>query len=657
MKLLRLRLRNFKGTKEFILETQGHNVNVFGDNASGKTTLQDAFLWVLFDKDSANRKDFAIKTLDANGQELHGLEHSVEAVLELDNGKRITLRKVFTEKWTKKRGSASPVFTGHTTDYFIDGVPVQKKEYDARIAEIADEAIFKLLTSPTYFNEQLHWTERRKILLQVCGDVSDEDVIASDNSLARLPEILQGRKLDDHRKVIQARRAEINKELDRLPVRIDEITRGLPDITDINAGIIPGQIADLKARIRAKNEEIARIEGGGQVAEKVKDLREVEARLLDIRTRHRSEVEDRTEARRRELRSIKDTISNLQRDIRDKERTLEGNNRLIIEAEAKAAKLREEWYAVNGRQFEYSQDSTCPTCGQPIPEEKLAAAREKALADFNRTKAETLERISAQGKALKADIERLRAENAAIESEIAGLNEKLAGAEQEAATIQKAIDDMARAAGDVTENPEYVQAMKEKESLEAEIAELKAGNAGRIVAVKSEIALLENEITDLEKTLARVDQYQKGQARIRELQAQEKALAAEYERLEKELYLTDLFTKAKVSLLEDKIASKFKLTRFKMYTELINGGVEPCCEALYNGVPFSGGLNNGHRILVGLDIINTLSEHYGFTAPIFIDNREAVTKLIETRGQLISLIVSEKDPSLRVEVDTNAIAS
>ncbi len=68
MRLTRLTLRNFKGISEFILDAQGENVTVYCDNAAGKTTLFDAFTWLLFDKDSQNRKDFAIKTLDAAGQ-------------------------------------------------------------------------------------------------------------------------------------------------------------------------------------------------------------------------------------------------------------------------------------------------------------------------------------------------------------------------------------------------------------------------------------------------------------------------------------------------------------------------------------------------------------------------------------------------------------
>src|SRR5690606_2110005 len=191
----------FKGIRNFELNTQEKDVNVFGDNAAGKTTLADAFMWLLFDKDSSNRKDFQIKTLKPDGEPEHGLEHIVEAILELEDRQQIALKKVFQEKWQKKRGSATAEFTGHTTNHFVDGVPVQKKEYDARIAEIADENIFRLLTDPRYFNEVLHWTDRRKLLLEVCGDVSDEEVISSQKALNALKDILGNRTIEQQRKI------------------------------------------------------------------------------------------------------------------------------------------------------------------------------------------------------------------------------------------------------------------------------------------------------------------------------------------------------------------------------------------------------------------------------------------------------------------------
>ena len=288
MKILNLTLRNFKGIRHFNLDTQGKDANIYGDNATGKTTLADAFMWLLFDKDSSSRKDFQIKTLKPNGEPEHGLEHSVEAILELDDRQQIALKKVFQEKWQKKRGSATAEFTGHTTDYFVDGVPVQKKEYDARIAEIADENIFRLLTDPRYFNEVLHWTDRRKLLLEVCGDVTDAEVIASNPDLSKLSEILGKRTIEQHRKVIQARKSEINKELERIPVRIDEVQRNLPRIDDItDPDALPSDIEKLRNELRNKQEELAQAKAGGQVAEKTKELRTIEAQILDLKNKHR----------------------------------------------------------------------------------------------------------------------------------------------------------------------------------------------------------------------------------------------------------------------------------------------------------------------------------------------------------------------------------
>lgn len=650
MKLLKLELKNFKGIKKFTLDTQGGNVSIYGDNATGKTTIMDAFLWLLFDKDSQNKKDFDIKTLDADGNPVHGLDHEVEGIFQIGN-KKLTLRKVYAEKWTKKRGSATKEFTGHTTDHFIDGVPVKKNEYDAKVAEIADESIFRLLTDPRYFNTQLHWQERRRILLEVCGDISDEDVIASEPALAKLPEILQNRKLEDHRKVIAARRTEINRELERIPVRIDEVENGLPDVTGIIPEELPNDIAKLKAQLQEKQQELSRIESGGEVAEKTKKLREVEGELLEIQHQHRQKTDASAQEKRAALGNIKDQISNLQYGIKFRKREIEGNESTISRLESKANQLREKWYQVNAQEFEFTQEDTCPTCGQPLPAEQLQETRDKALADFNRVKAEKLEAITSEGKATKSEIESLQSENWKLQKEIQEAENQLAELQQKAEELQAEIDTLIQNTTDITENPAYIEKLKEKEALEKEIVELKADNQEAVARARSEIDAINQDIEALEDAQAKVKQYERGQQRIEELKKQERELAAEYERLEKELYLTEQFIRTKVNLLEEKINSKFQFARFKLFNVLVNGGVEECCETLYQGVPYSSALNNAARINVGLDIINTLSDHYGFTAPIFVDNREAVTRLIETKAQVISLVVSEPDKTLRVEVE------
>lgn len=651
MKILSLNLKNFKGIRNFTLDTQGGNVSISGDNATGKTTLFDSVLWLLFGKDSQNKKDFDIKTLDGNNKPIPGLDHEVEGVFSEINGRQLTLKKSYKEKYTRKRGTAVTEFTGHTTDHYIDGVPVPEKDYLAKIAEIAREDIFKLLTNPAYFNENLKWTERRNIIMEVCGDVSDEDVIASNESLAKLPEILHGRKLEDHKKVIAARRAEINEELKKIPVRIDEATRGLPDINGIDPNEYTGKIVVLKARAKEKNAEISRIQGGGEVAEKTKTLREVEGRILDLKNKHRTEADKRVQGKRTELNKVRDKVSELQRETQDHQRTISGNRNLISRDEDQITKIRTEWNLVNGEHFEFEQTDRCPACGQSLRNKDLVSAREKALAQFNQEKAQRLEEINATGKQYKADMERLRGENESLEVKVSDLESERDAARIKEESLLAEMEALAKEGGDITENPAYTQALKEKDELENQIRELASGNAGQVTGIKAEITVLENEIVFCEKVLAQVDQYNKGQKRIEELKEQEKSLAVEYGKLEGELYLTDEFIRAKVAMLEEKINNRFKMARFKLFDVQVNGGVAECCETLFNGVPYSSGLNNAARINVGLDIINTLSEHYSFVAPVFIDNAEAVTKLIETRGQLISLVVSEQDKKLRIEIE------
>jgi predicted nucleic acid-binding Zn-ribbon protein len=650
MKILNLTLRNFKGINNFELNTNGQDVNAFGDNATGKTTLADAFMWLLFGKDSQNRSDFEIKTLGPDGEPEHGLEHMVEAILELEDGSHLSLKKVYMEKWTKKRGSAMAEFTGHTTDHYIDGVPVQKKEYDARIAEIADESIFRLLTDPRYFNEVLHWQKRRELLLEVCGDVSDAEVIAIKKDLAKLGDILGNRTIEQHRKVVQARRSEINKELEKIPVRIDEVTRNLPDVSDIaNESELPNDIAKLREQLQAKQEELAQAKAGGQVAEKTKELRTLESRLIELQNEHRRQIDEKVVGKRALLSAVQSNINRLSTDVESMSRKCD-----IITAEIKALEvrmdsLRKKWHEVNNQEFEFEHETVCPTCGQTLPTDSLEAARLKALEDFNRSKAEKLETINADGQRLK------QAKVAAEQSLTTAMHEaekarrELAESEQKEASIKLEIDSIMQGSESVESTKEYATVQERIMKIREDIANMQADSNTAIMAIQKEIDTLTDAITVLEQAAARLEARKNGEKRIEELKADERRLAAEFEDIEQQLYLTEEFIRAKVQLLEGKINSKFRMARFKLFDVQVNGAISETCETTFNGVPYSN-LNNGARLNIGLDIINTLSEHFGFAPPVWLDNAESVTDILPTKGQQIRLIVSEKDKKLRIEL-------
>lgn len=647
MKLMELRLKNFKGIKALELVANGEDLRIFGDNATGKTTIYDSFLWLLFDKDSQNKADFEIKTLDKDGNAIHHLDHEVEGVFEIE-GETLTLKKVYREKWTKKRGSAQAEFTGHETDHFIDGVPVRKGEYDAKIKEIAPENLFKLLTSPMYFNEHLHWQDRRRMLLEVCGDIPDEEVIKVNKELKDLPKILGKFDLESKKKIIQARRAEINKELDRIPVRIDEAQRGLPDISGIDEEAVKSALEEVGRQKHEKEAELASLLGGGNQGQIRQQMAEIDAKLLEIENGCRRQHNEQLSEIERQIATGLAKVQELQLVISSKELELKAQKLTAQRTEQLITDLRAKWHEINCRQFEACVDETCPTCGQALPPERIQEAVDKAHSDFNLRKAEDLARVNEEGKAAREKLEAAKATIANLQGEIAQGKEDLAKWQAQNVELTGRLSEVRATAHDYKQQDDYKALLAEKERLQKALEGEEVATVYERHLRQADIDALKAEEARLLERRALLEIYRQGQQRVQELEEQQKELAAEFERLERELYLIELFIRTKASLLTDKINAKFQLARFQLFEEQINGGLQEVCTTTYKGVPWNS-LNNGARINVGLDIINTLAEHHGFAPPIFVDNAEAVTELIPVRGQLICLVVSEKDKILRVE--------
>ncbi|MGG3798016.1 AAA family ATPase [Metabacillus fastidiosus] len=649
IKLLSLTLRDFKGVRSFSVDLQGGNAKVLGDNATGKTTLFDAFIWLLFDKDSQNKKDFSIKTLK-DGKPLSGLSHEVEASFSTD-GRELTLRKVFSEKWTKKRGSATSEFTGHTTDYYIDGVPAKKKEYTDCVTNVVDEDIFKLLTSPSYFNEQMKWQDRRKTLLEVCGDLTDEEVINSKKELAVLPAFLQGRSIEKHRKMIAAQRSEINKELEKIPVRIDEIERSLPQLDDLNKPSLIKEINNINLEIDEKMTQISNIRNGKAVSDKQKAIQEIELELMNIKRDHESDSKDKIYQLKARIQEEESNVSILNSKLENVKNSKRHNDENIKRIDEQLEKLRQEWHEVNSEEFVHTDACECPACGQALPEEQVTAAKEKALSQFNLSKAKRLEEINLNGKRNKERIAEIVQNNEQLANEFEKLNDEIVKKQALVKKLQTQLAEQESLVTDILDTPMYVSKLEEKQVIEDEIKQIQGMSESAIQDIQSEITTLKSKRDQLQTDATKFALADQSQKRIEELTEQERKLANEFEQLEQQLFLTEEFIRTKVNLLEDKINSKFKYARFKLFEQQINGGLVEVCETLYDGVPYSSGLNNAAKINVGLDIINTLSEHYGFKAPIFVDNAEAVTELINVDSQVISLVVSEKDKQLRIELE------
>ncbi|HAO6121870.1 TPA: AAA family ATPase [Listeria monocytogenes] len=642
IKLLKLQLENFKGIKDLKIDFQD-NTSIYGANASGKTTILDAFTWLLFDKDSTNKKDFAIKTLDTSGNVIHKLNHVVTAQLNID-GEQIELSKKYMEKWTKSKGKLEQELTSHTTEYYIDEIKKKANEYKTFISELLGEELFKLITNPLYFNEQFDWKKRRAMLIKIAGDVTDTDVISSDSSLTDLSAFLGKHSIEDKLIQINEQRKNLRKRLELIPELVNEATKAKQDVTGLSPSDLSGEIYVIEDQIHVYEDEKTILKNGGMQTELNKQKANIELELTEIKANEQKEVQEKLANKREEIFNEQSKLTDFENKITRMSNCVTHDKGEIATKQQELNKLGTEWDSLQLEDFDEHR-KTCPTCNQEFPSDQLNSMIET----FNQEKAEKIKANEVAGKAckeainkLESDIKDITFDIEAHKTEVKNIQSKLEILDQQKAELELQLKQ-------VENSTTYIEKQAELEMIEEKSRDEKGSSVTAVAEIQLKIDELQAEANDLKADLSKFDSNKKQDKRIQELEEESAEKSTMYNELEKGLYLIEKFNKAKCNLLEDKINSKFKYVSFKLFKTQINGGIDECCETIYNGVPYNSGLNNAARINGGLDIINALTEHVQVIAPIFVDNRESVTELIDTESQLISLIVSESDKNLRVE--------
>lgn len=649
MRLIGLQLIYFKGIKSFSLKIDGNNVSIYGDNATGKTTIKDAMHWLLFGKNSENKQDFGIKTR-VDGKEIERVGHEVEGTFEV-NGKTVVLKKVYHETWTRPKGMLNEICTGNTTDCFINQEPMPMTKYKKYISSLTDEDVFRLLTDPTWFSEKLKWQERRSIITKTCGEVSDEEVINSSEELAGLAKLLNDKSVDSAKKTWKYQALELDKKIKSFPARIDECNRSIVDEGTMTAEIVNSDIDILRAELTAKNDKIANLKANGQKQQLTIEISELKAKffsdkqvlsnqLLDLRSKAYSDIQE-----------IKNLESDVDREKRSIENTIAYEKKLIEECTAKRDELAKQFNEEKERQFIPGKvETVCPVCGQSLLVGEVENAKVKLAeleAKFNTERAYMLTKLRDKGHANNvvkeghlASIERHEKELESKKRELSEIDSKLEIAE----ASLKALPQEPVLTDSLISMSEKIYLLEDKlkepdKNMEEALALL--------VKARDEVQL---KIDEREKMRAILSKNQAAKKRIADLLKEQKETMKMYEGLQSNIYLVDQFTRVKTQLVNERVSSKFKLARFVMFKENVsNDGIEECCEVMLNGVPYCD-LNNAARINVGLDIINTLIDFYGFSAPVIIDNAESVTQFIDVpKAQLIRLVVSEADKELSLE--------
>lgn len=640
-----MKLTNFKGLRDFTIEFNDSMTSVLGKNGSGKTTIFDAFTWLLFGKDSEDRKSFNIKTLDAQGVAIPRIPHEVSAILMVDE-EEISLCRRYCEKWQKKRGSATEDFTGHEEERLYNDVPMSVKEWGEKITSICSEQVFKFITNPLYFSSQKTDTQRA-MLFRMAGDISDAQIAAGNEDFTALIASLTGKTMEEYKREIQAKKRRIKAEIDGIPERIDERKRDMPETENWLL---------LEADLEAKKSELEKVEKSIsdksqayksasdtrlKLQQKLSNLRqEKQNREFKIKESVQSGYYDECKAQR----ELNDNLSLAQNELSRVLSELQGYKRDLETLKSKREALIVEWKEIKARTLQFKEDEfVCPTCKRPLDIDDIERKQNEMTANFNTKKASDLEGNNCKGQQVKKNTQE-------TESLIKKCEERISELESRIETIKN--------------NPLYgksliapdaaptIEADEEIKKLNQEIAELEETVNTPIempdtAELNEQKKSITGEIDAIKKKLAKKETIERNETRIKELEKQLREQNEELAQLEGIEFTMEAFSKARIEAVESRINGLFSIVRFKMFETQINGGEVETCEATVNGVPYSD-LNNAMTINAGLDIINAICKTEGVYAPIFIDNAESVNKLLPTQSQMIRLVVTD-DEAIKIQ--------
>lgn len=674
LKIRSLHMENFKGIKSLDVNFS-NKTNIKGQNAAGKTTIFDAFTWLLFNKNSAGEEKFNVRPLDKDGKRIDNVEIKVVAVLDVD-GKEVELSKVQKQNWVKKRGTDTVTLQGNVNSFEIDGYPKSEADFKAYVSGLAQsEDMFKLLTNPQYFSS-LKWKDQRDILMKLVAEVSDVELAQTDAKYAPLiDELEKAPSTDDIRAKFSKALSEWKKKQAEIPVRIDEAEKSKIDVDVAEQELAK---ADLTRRIAECDKKI---ENAGST---LGDLRSKEMQLQfdmsGIAQTMNRELYNRRSNIDADLCGCKNEMDHFKATISLKEKQIADNAKAIADADAERKKLGEQYNAEKAKAFDktpylfdeskwkFDESTTvCSLCGQKLPQDKIeslkadfeqknadAKARatkqlEDARKAFDDAKGAKLKGLIDKGNACKADIERLTKENAKLQEDIVALKEQESKALAKQNDYAKQLSEIP-AEADYSQNEEYVKLKTEHDKILADIAKVESEGADKVVTdLKAEKADLQAQLDEVNKVIAQAANNVAIDDRIETLRDEQKEIGQKVADQEQMLYLLEEFIRFKLDKVSESINSHFKTVNFKLFEMQLNGGMKDCCECTVNGVPYST-LNSGHRIVAGLDIIRSLSELYGVSVPIFVDNAESLNEfnVPDMDAQLILLSVSE-DKQLKVE--------
>lgn len=615
--LKKLTLQDWRAQNKVVEFTD--NTEITGRNESGKSSIFNAFLWVLMNCDSDDRVNY--KLFDEKEEQTYenSKTASVEAVIEID-GVTYSLRKTAKAGWIRKKGRE--IYEKKSTDeyhFYIDQIERNATEYKSFIEEIiAPFSKLKLMLNINYYLG-MDWKDLRRTFEDLVGTIKEEEFkgdysIIKDELAKYTPEQIK--------ESIKGQIKPIKKNIESLPITIETLKSSLPKIEDLDE--VQQEIDDAKSQIEMIDKQLL---GSSESLQKFIDKRNEElAKIGELESEYNKYKIEYEANYRNERSNINEEIGKIAFINAEISRENEKNKQTIANAKeslklttSKLKKLNEYREQLLKQNEEVKSmlftDDTCAFCGQKLPEEKL----EEAKAKFNANKDAKHKSIVAEGKANNLKIEQCKKEIAELEAIIEkGYEEKPLKDKSELEAKLRNLE---------LEFVPYEQTTEGKEKM-AVISNMKANLT--VIPAQDNAALpnmkksLMQDIETLSKKLGLKDEYDKQMTVIQSKQKELKDSAVELALLEGKINAVERYERERASIISFKVNNKFNYLKVEMTEVNKSGNIVDTCRVLdKKNIPATV-TNTASRILIGIDLSISLQRFYGLCLPLFIDEAHTI---------------------------------
>lgn len=603
---------------------------IIGRNGVGKSTIANAYMWLLFDCDYDLTPKPVVRR-EESGVPVDG-DVIVSATFDVD-GKTVTMKKSQKRTYSKDGSSYKD-----DNKYFVNDVPKTAKDFKGYLG--IDMDIVKMCCNINAFTAQKP-AEMRKYLFAHTDSISDYDIAAGNEGLKDLLPLLADYTVEEITAMNKSIVSDMKKELSTYSGRIAEKELEIKQKQETDVSALELQKNLLLERLKENKDKQAS-------NKKLMDSYDKETNdILDMKFRLNDMVREANEETEKELSDIKKQIgrkeelfTKLNAKIHKNTFDLSGYKKENIKLNEERERLSNVWQSVKSEKFD-EKSAVCPTCHRELPDEEI----ETLKSDFEKSKNDRIEKIESAGMDIKEEIE----ENTKRISDLEECNRDNAENKER---LEKEIEQLEN---NLSEERSYVTETDDYKKLESEISEkekflekyndisaLKTILAGEETEIRSELA-------ECEKLLMQADTSD-CEDRLETLRKEQREKSQKQADAEMVLHLIEDLEKVKNSKLADAVNDNFGIVKWKLFEIGKSGGYKSDCIPMVDGKSILTTMSNkGNRIIGRIDICNSIQKMSGIRCPIWIDdvesldeaNRAKVIDMIES--QKILLIVDNKD--------------